>query len=414
MANQSTLTQELSELRSRLDWLDEQRRKDGRKLAELQQQAALQEQELAKREQRIKELEKQLAAVGSQLGRIPQVDARLGQFKDEVVQMIEQYDERGRKAIEEAERLRRVEHDVHTRELAAIRRELPAIGRLQQEMELRQAEDARLSQLVGSVQNQIPALRSELEPWPRELAFINEINRRHTTRLGELEASILEINKRWEPLANRQDILAGTVTRLETENRQAGEEQTELRDIIKKWTEQVQLGEYERNQRLAEWERALEEQKETMAQYAKQWAQFADQYKEARMAVQAIAPWQTQIEQKQRELSERQRMELSRVQKEWQTFATELEKRQRTLEIDMEQRVTGLDRRDRQAMEQLTTIEEAVAEMRQDRDLLWRVQSAQADALKQWPRIWLEEVEKTLAQNPNRRRQPALVEVREE
>ena len=40
--------------------------------------------------------------------------------------------------------------------------------------------------------------------------------------------------------------------------------------------------------------------------------------------------------------------------------------------------------------------------------------TAQADALKQWPRVWVEEVEKTLAQNPNRRRQPALVEVPEE
>ena len=59
-------------------------------------------------------------------------------------------------------------------------------------------------------------------------------------------------------------------------------------------------------------------------------------------------------------------------------------------------------------------IEEKIAKLEQEKDLLWRVQTAQADALKLFPRLWLEEVEKAIQQNPNRRRQPALVPVREE
>lgn len=52
--------------------------------------------------------------------------------------------------------------------------------------------------------------------------------------------------------------------------------------------------------------------------------------------------------------------------------------------------------------------------MNLDKDTLWRVQTAQADALKQLPRMWLEEVEKAITNNPNRRRQPALVPIRED
>lgn len=59
-------------------------------------------------------------------------------------------------------------------------------------------------------------------------------------------------------------------------------------------------------------------------------------------------------------------------------------------------------------------IEEKISKLEQEKDLLWRVQTAQSDAFKQFPRIWLEEVEKAIQQNPNRRRQPALVPVREE
>ena len=59
-------------------------------------------------------------------------------------------------------------------------------------------------------------------------------------------------------------------------------------------------------------------------------------------------------------------------------------------------------------------MEAEIAQLKEEKELLWRVQTAQSDALKQWPRLWLEEVEKAIEQNPNRRRQPALVPVREE
>ncbi len=64
--------------------------------------------------------------------------------------------------------------------------------------------------------------------------------------------------------------------------------------------------------------------------------------------------------------------------------------------------------------EQITLLEDALSKLKEEKDLLWRVQNAQSDALKQWPRIWLEEVEKAIEQNPNRRRQPALVPIQEE
>ena len=68
----------------------------------------------------------------------------------------------------------------------------------------------------------------------------------------------------------------------------------------------------------------------------------------------------------------------------------------------------------RQIGEQLILLEESIKQANLDKDTLWRVQTAQADALKQLPRMWLEEVEKAINQDPNRRRQPALVPIREE
>ena len=98
----------------------------------------------------------------------------------------------------------------------------------------------------------------------------------------------------------------------------------------------------------------------------------------------------------------------------WDAYVTENKKLRTNFEVDQEQRWSGAQRREKQVLEQIYELEQLVEQIQQDKDTLWRVQSAHADAMKKWPLILLEEVEKAIAHNPETRRQPALVPVREE
>jgi hypothetical protein len=407
-------SQELRDLRQQVEWQDEERRKVNRKLAELEQRFVLKEREISGRDQRIQDLEQQVAHLSTQLSRIPQVDAQLGKFKDEIVQMIEQYDQRRVQSEAEMEALRRVEHESNVREIADVRKELPAIPRLQREMEMRQAEETRLANLIGQHQNKLTAVANRVDTWENSLAFLEEKEKQATRNLSEIQAKLVEISKRWSPIHDRLDVLAGSTSRLEIALRSLTETQQEIRESTKGWMEQIQIGEYERNQKVEGWRLKLEEHANTITQFSKEWVVFSDQYKEAKMAVQTLAPWQAQIEQQQRDTGELLRVEHSRLHSQWESFLLENDKKWRTFEVEIEQRWAGLNRQGRQILEQITLLEEQIKQVEQDKETLWRVQTAQADALKQWPRLWLEEVEKAISRNPSRRRQPALVPVREE
>lgn len=406
--------EELAEVRNRLEWLDEERRKSTKRIAELEKRLNIQNRELERRNKRIEELEERLARVTSQVTRLPQVDAQLSQFKDEVVALIEQYDERRIQSEEELERLRRVEHEVNAREISEIRKELPGIVRLQNEMELRQAEEARLANLIGVLQNRIASVENRVENWSNDLAYLEEAESQNNRNISEIQTSLVEINKRWEPINNRMDILGDKMNKIQTNHQDLEEEQAELRQTIKSWAEQIQLGEYERKQRMQKWERVLEEYEETMEAYAKQWVNFSDQYKEAKMALQTLTEWQKQIEQQQQETAEMARVEAGRMQSRWDNFVTERNKQWKSFEVEIDQRLSTSARHERQLRDQLANIEEQLDELEKDQERMWRVQTAQADAVKQLPRIWQEAVEKTLANDPNRRRQPTLVPVRDD
>lgn len=414
MATQDNNQQVLEELRNRLEWFDEERRKNNRRLNDLEKKVSSQTKELDSRDKRIKQLEERLANLSSQVSRLPQFDTQLTQFKDEMVALIEQYDERRVRSEDEMERLRRVEHESNVREIAEIRKELPAISRLQNEMELRQAEEARLANLIGVLQNRIPPIENRVENWSSDLTYLEEAENKNSRDISDIQTTLVEISKRWEPIYNRLDILGDKLNKVEGNLDALVEAQNELKQTIRSWAEQIQLGEYERNQRLNNWERALDQHQETMDSYKQQWVHFSDQYKEAKMAVQTISEWQHQIEQQQRETSELTRVEVNRMQTRWDNFVVDHNKRWKGFEVEIDQRLTSSNRHERQLREQMSAVEDKLEDLQKEQEKVWRVQTAQADAIKQIPRIWQEEIEKTLANDPNRRRQPALVPVNDE
>lgn len=414
MARNNTNAVEMGEIISRLDWLDEERRQSAKKIGELEQRVTFQERELKGRDLRIQDLERQVANLGAQLARLPQVDTKLQQFRDETVRLIEQYDQKRVSALEELERLRRVENEMQVREIAQINKDLTTIPRIHDNLQLREAEEERLAHLIGVLQNRVTELSGRMETFPRSITYLEETERQNARNISALQTSVHEVTRRFEDINSRLDISAGAVKRVEVAVEGFSKVQEEVRQTLKTWTEQIQLGEYERNQKLEGWQRTLQEQKAQIDQFKGEWIKFADQYKEARMAVQSLSPWQKQIEQQQRETSELTRVELGRMQTRWDNFLGENDKRWKNFQVDDEQHWNAAARKDKEVQETLFQIQTQLDDIRQDKDMLWKVQSAQADAIKTFPRLWLEEVEKAMSQNPNRRRQPALVPVVEE
>lgn len=406
--------QEITDLIKRIEWMDDQRRKSTRKISELEQRFTLHEQTIATRDKRIQDLERRLSQATAQLARIPQVDVQLSQFKDEMVEMIEGYDKRRIQGEKELDRLRRIEHESVTREIVDIRKDLPAIARLEHEMELRQAEEARLANLIGIQQNSIPPIRNQIEDWERALTFLEEKEKQNRKNIGEFQTQFIDINKRWDPINLRIDIIANTLSKSESTRQDLIDSQVEQRETIKKWAEQIQLGEHERNKQLEKWRYEMDEQKDIIERFSREWVKFSDQYKEAKMAVQTLNEWQKQIEQRQQESSELLKVELNRLQSRWDGFVLENAQKWKTFDVEAEQRWANISRVEKQFQEQILVLEEKLVRIREEKDTLRRIQVAQTDAIKKIPRIWAEEVEKAIAQDPNRRRQPTTIPVREE
>jgi len=310
--------------------------------------------------------------------------------------------------------------------LGTLREIVPLVTQLQHELELRQAEEVRLGNLISSQEGRFVPLNTTLEE-------LRETNLTVLGRISEAERLVEEVrssgqdfNDNWKPvlaevsrrvgpLAERLTVLNNSMLKAEASLEALSGDQGEMRERLANLSDDAQRGRVESSRQLDAWQTTLDEHKETIERFTQQWLTLSNQYKEARMAVQNFAHWQKQLEQQKREASEMVRVETNRMQSRWDGFLMEVQEKLKNFELDLgqkwqafeldnEQKWASARRSEQLWREELGAVDELIQKLQQDnRNLIWRVQAAQADAIKKWPRLLLEEVEKAVELNPNRR-----------
>jgi len=310
--------------------------------------------------------------------------------------------------------------------LGNVREILPVIDRIEQELELRQAEELRLSNLLSTQEERFSPLSAAVEDLSITNTTLN--NRLIDTEkiIQELETRVRDINdnlrptindvdRRLSPLTEKMTALTNSAMKAEAGLQAISGDHIELREMIVNTTDELQQQQNEITRQLENWQVTMDENKDTIERFTQQWITLSNQYKEARMAVQNFAHWQKQLEQQKREASEMLRLESNRMQGRWDGFLLEVQEKLKNFEIDYaqkwqtfelenEQKWSAARRSEKLWREEITAVDELIQKLQQDnRNLIWRVQNAQADAIKKWPRLLMEEVEKAVEINPNRR-----------
>lgn len=310
--------------------------------------------------------------------------------------------------------------------LGLVRDVMPLLDRLEQELELRQAEEVRLSNLIGTQENRFAPLAASLEEITESNSTVSARLVESERLIDELRGQVQDLNENWkprvsdlnhriQPIADRAAVFNSNIMRAEASIQALSEEQSELREMVTNLIDDTDRRQSETNRQIEGWQIAMDENKDTIERFTQQWITLSNQYKEARMAVQNFAHWQKQLEQQKREASEMLRVESNRMQSRWdgflmevqeklKNFELELNQKWQAFEIDNEQKWSVARRSEQVRHEEMAAIDELIQKLQQDnRNLIWRVQTAQADAIKKWPRLLMEEIEKAVEINPNRR-----------
>ena len=206
---------DLTQLSQMVTWLDEEHRRDREEIARLDQR--LQNMAIEKQEQsrRIQDLESRLASTAAQLTRFTQIEQALQQLKGEVVVLLDRQTEARLTSEREAERARISDREGLSRGIAEVRKELSRIGRIEEELVTRQAEDHRLGEMALAQRVAIGNVAKDLDERTRRLPYMIEQRAVDNKRIAQLQGESVELLKRTDSTAARITVNEERVQRLE-------------------------------------------------------------------------------------------------------------------------------------------------------------------------------------------------------
>jgi hypothetical protein len=396
------MTMDPGQLTQMITWLDEEHRHSKAELIQMQQRVASQEGEQQDQARLVKDLEGRMAGMQAQMLRFNQLQTALQQLKDEVVQLLAQADERRQQEVRESERLRGIERDNTSRALNEIRRDLPRLGRLEEELGLRKAEQQRMGESLLGMQQDLNALGQEVENKIRNVPFLEDGRQQDTKRIARLQQESLEALKRLEQHGSRLQMLEDVIQRQERDTGELKELVSQLRTLQRESAEK-QLLEFEQLKRQAgEWFEALEAHSKAMDGFTARMREFDDTYREDRQVVASVERFQEQIRREQAQVGELQRLAEERQRRQLEQWQEENEKRWRKELLHWDHQWAEQAKRNQQINGIFGEVEKRLVYHQTQIEATWKFLESQITYHTQESRRWLGEMTRLLGERPKK------------
>ena len=398
------MTMDQGQLTQMVTWLDEEHRRDKAEVIRLQQRLESQEGELQDQARIIQDLEGRMANLQSQLLRFGQLDTALEQLKEEVVQMFEQADERRQQEAREAERVRAIERDNVSRAVNEIRRDLQRLPRFDEEINLRKVEQARVSDGLLVVQQELNALGQEVEGKLRRVPFLEEGRQQDTKRIARLQQESLEALKRIEQHGSRLQMFEDAIKRQERDTGELKGVIAQLRIAQREFIQSQLLETEEVKRKMAEWAEILEANVKKIDGFSARIQEITEAFREDRKVVKNVERFQELINREQAQVSELQRLAEERQKRELEQWQEDNEKKWRKELLRWDHQWGEQAKQNKDVAELFIGIEERLAQHRIEIDAAWKFFESQITYPTHEARRWLGEMNKMLETRPKKER----------
>jgi chromosome segregation ATPase len=373
---------DLTQVTQMINWLESERRKDKAALATLEQKASGLANELAEQTRRVQELQTALTATQLALSKLPQFEKILEQFKTDLIGEMDRRDDAQQKSAREAERLRKVELESIGRIITEIRKELPRIKLLEDELPMRRAEDRRLGEVLSRVSQRLDELAVRTEDRVQSVIYLEENRRQDAKRIAELEADITNFAKRLDTMSGKVTLLDENVQRVPL---RLGEFQKRLQEQDKT-VEELRVNDFHRAQDMRTF---ADEVTKTVAPIPDYLARYqVDSQKMQEMAIvsqrsiEESKNFQVRLETRQGELGEMQRINEERIKKQIEEWQAEQEKRWKRELVHWTEQWTEHDRVHASWETRLEAVEHVLPEHTRQLKAVW-------DGLEELPKAYL-------------------------
>jgi chromosome segregation ATPase len=346
---------ELKHLEKRVDWLDDERRKDKISISQLQERILSLEGQLSAAEQNNKTLKSELTHFKTVLGRMDRLDDQLTENRAELTGWINQIKKQTVEHDAEIKKLFQAELRGVENNLVKTQKKLKTIPIIQSDLQARKQEDKRIVQLVSEFSEKITEMRYQAEEQSRFYRVIVDGRHQDVKRVTDLQS---------EEYRGRFDVINVDLQRTESRLKELLSIERERHDAQIAFIEGQSAENVEREKTWKNWVSRFEIIESQAAKVESHLRSLENTHLETQHSQKNVSDLINQVERRINELTEMQRLAEDRFRQEWTTFKADDQKRWTNYLLSHGEQQTETDRRLERVSESMADFEDNLQEVR--------------------------------------------------
>jgi hypothetical protein len=376
------------DLKNRIDWLDEERRKDKAILAKLEERLVGMTAASESHGKQLQELGAQLSKVGSRVQQ-QKVDELLAKNREETGRALEAMDKRRLELEEQAAKSRSLEKDRVEKTMGEFKKQMDTLADMREMMEARKAEQARQANLLQEMRKTLDAIQKRDEERTRIVAAIEEGRRQDIRRMADIQGEQQAIREKGGENESRLDAVEAASPRLEAKLRELTALELERRNAMAIWQEQQTAAVMERERQWKNWEKQSADSLAQMNGFLGQLDSYRELERSMGQTISESRELAERSEQKLKEMAEIQRIQEDRLRQDWTTFLADDQKRWTAQNLTWEDEWRERDRKFTKAVERLARLEEQSEELSDSLRSAQEADRSRLETLANTVREWL-------------------------
>lgn len=390
---------EMDQIVKRVQWIDDERRKDKDAIAFLENRITSLEGSLAAAQQLIKDLGGELARMNTIAGRLDQYDQALLQQRVESKKAVEELDKDIKRREDEAEKVRRVVIKDLDAELGELKKSLDPIPRIEKAIGSRVDEDVRLGRMIDELRVKIDQVAHTEDEYTRTFRLLEDGRRQDAKRITDLMGEVTTLRKRADDSRGQVELINTSIRRLETRLTELVAVEAERRDTQSSFLDRQNLLQVERDRVWKEWETRFKTIESEAADIDSQLQKMDITNRETRRNQQMLEELSAKVERRISEITEIQRLSEDRFRQEWVSFKADDQKRWTNYTLIQEESRGENQRSIEKLVDRITDAEDNLQEQRDVVGQINEQNSKQLQSLLAMVHEWVTEYERSLGKS---------------
>jgi DNA repair exonuclease SbcCD ATPase subunit len=361
---------ELDQILKRVQWIDDERRKDKETITKLENRIMTLEGSLSGANQQVKELNSEINRLSTIVTRMDQYDSNMAQIRLESKKIVDELDKDIKKRADETEKLRRVELKNLDTNIFELRKELEILPKLEKGIQGRVEEESRLGRAIDELRSKIEAFRRSEDDYTRTYRLLEDGRRQDNKRLTDLQGEVAANRKRGDDQRGQIELLNTSLRKVETRLSELLSVETERRDAQVAFLDKQNLVQVERDRTWKDWEARFATVEKQANDVEAQLAKLESTHREAKRSQQDLEELTLRVERRISEMTEIQRLSEDRFRQEWVTFKADDQKRWTNYTLTQEEQRNEVMRQYERLIERITQLEDGLQE---EQDMLQQI-----------------------------------------